>query len=50
MIEGIRNSVEVFRFFIAVVFYLLVIYYQNVKFYGAGVLTVLSNRIGDVAL
>jgi hypothetical protein len=25
-------------------------YYQNVKSYGAGILTVLSNRIGDVAL
>ena len=30
--------------------YLLVIYYQNMKSYGAGILTVLSNRIGDVAL
>ena len=30
--------------------YLLVIYYQNVKSYGAGMLTVLSNCIGDVAL
>ena len=30
--------------------YLLVIYYQNIKSYGAGILTVLSNRIGDVAL
>jgi len=29
--------------------YLLVIYYQNVRSYGAGMLTVLSNRIGDVA-
>jgi NADH-ubiquinone oxidoreductase chain 5 len=28
---------------------LLVIYYQNVKSYGAGMLTVLSNHIGDVA-
>jgi len=25
-------------------------YYQNVRSYGAGMLTVLSNRIGDVAL
>ena len=30
--------------------YLLVIYYQNVKSYGAWMLTVLSNRIGDVVL
>jgi NADH-ubiquinone oxidoreductase chain 5 len=30
--------------------YLLVIYYQNVSSYGAGVLIVLSNRTGDVAL
>lgn len=30
--------------------YLLVIYYQNVRSYGAGMLTVLSNRVGDVAL
>jgi len=30
--------------------YLLVIYYQNVRSYGAGMLTVLSNCIGDVAL
>jgi len=30
--------------------YLLVIYYQNIGSYGAGMLTVLSNRIGDVAL
>ena len=29
---------------------LLVIYYQNVSSYGAGMLTVLCNRIGDVAL
>jgi NADH-ubiquinone oxidoreductase chain 5 len=28
----------------------LVIYYQNVRSYGAGMLTVLSNPIGDVAL
>jgi NADH-ubiquinone oxidoreductase chain 5 len=35
---------------LGLVSYLLVIYYQNVKSYGAGVLTVLSNRIGDVAL
>jgi NADH-ubiquinone oxidoreductase chain 5 len=30
--------------------YLLVIYYQNVRSYGAGMSTVLSNSIGDVAL
>ena len=35
---------------LSLVSYLLVIYYQNVRSYGAGMLTVLSNRIGDVAL
>jgi NADH-ubiquinone oxidoreductase chain 5 len=35
---------------LGLVSYLLVIYYQNVRSYGAGVLTVMSNRIGDVAL
>jgi len=35
---------------LGLVFYLLVIYCQNVKSYGAGMLTVLSNHIGDVAL
>ena len=35
---------------LGLVSYLLVIYYQNVKSYGAGMLTALSNRIGDVAL
>jgi NADH-ubiquinone oxidoreductase chain 5 len=35
---------------LGVVSYLLVIYYQNVRSYGADILTVLSNRIGDVAL
>jgi NADH-ubiquinone oxidoreductase chain 5 len=35
---------------LGLVSYLLVIYYQNVRSYGAGMLTVLSNRIGDVAL
>nr|YP_009350995.1 NADH dehydrogenase subunit 5 [Oriensubulitermes inanis]AQP28294.1 NADH dehydrogenase subunit 5 [Oriensubulitermes inanis] len=35
---------------LGLVSYLLVIYYQNTKSYSAGMLTVLSNRIGDVAL
>lgn len=30
--------------------YCLVIYYQNFKSYSAGILTVLTNRLGDVAL
>nr|AIY62147.1 NADH dehydrogenase subunit 5 [Glyptotermes sp. C TB-2014] len=35
---------------LGLVSYCLVIYYQNVKSYSAGMLTVLSNRVGDVAL
>nr|URX53610.1 NADH dehydrogenase subunit 5 [Cryptotermes sp. 3 AB-2022a] len=35
---------------LGLVSYCLVIYYQNVSSYGAGMLTVLSNRVGDVAL
>jgi NADH-ubiquinone oxidoreductase chain 5 len=35
---------------LGLVSYLLVIYYQNVRSYGAGMLTVLSSRIGDFAL
>lgn len=35
---------------LGLVSYLLVIYFQNVKSYNAGMLTALSNRIGDVAL
>nr|YP_009560644.1 NADH dehydrogenase subunit 5 [Liriomyza chinensis]AWX34632.1 NADH dehydrogenase subunit 5 [Liriomyza chinensis] len=34
---------------LGLVSYLLVIYFQNVKSYSAGMLTALSNRIGDVA-
>nr|ARC95500.1 NADH dehydrogenase subunit 5 [Hippodamia convergens] len=35
---------------LGLVSYCLVIYYQNVKSYSAGMLTVLSNRVGDVML
>nr|YP_010449533.1 NADH dehydrogenase subunit 5 [Anelytra multicurvata]UTU96093.1 NADH dehydrogenase subunit 5 [Anelytra multicurvata] len=35
---------------LGLVSYCLVIYYQNVKSYNAGMLTALCNRIGDVAL
>nr|AUJ22874.1 NADH dehydrogenase subunit 5 [Apocephalus antennatus] len=35
---------------LGLVSYCLVIYFQNVKSYGAGMLTALSNRVGDVAL
>nr|AVJ52459.1 NADH dehydrogenase subunit 5 [Orsilochides guttata] len=35
---------------LGLVSYCLVIYFQNYKSYGAGMLTVLTNRIGDVAI
>nr|YP_010838222.1 NADH dehydrogenase subunit 5 [Sternocampsus coriaceus]WGF20849.1 NADH dehydrogenase subunit 5 [Sternocampsus coriaceus] len=35
---------------LGLVSYCLVVYYQNVKSFNAGMLTALSNRIGDVAL
>nr|ALO77057.1 NADH deshydrogenase subunit 5 [Brentidae sp. GENSP01] len=35
---------------LGLVSYILVIYYQNIKSFNAGMLTALSNRIGDVAL
>nr|APX39569.1 NADH dehydrogenase subunit 5 [Plagiodera versicolora] len=35
---------------LGLVSYCLVIYYQNIKSFNAGMLTILSNRVGDVAL
>jgi NADH-ubiquinone oxidoreductase chain 5 len=35
---------------LGLVSYCLVIYFQNIKSYNAGMLTAISNRIGDVAL
>nr|AML25949.1 NADH dehydrogenase subunit 5 [Staphylinidae sp. BMNH 1274220] len=35
---------------LGLVSYCLVIYYQNIKSYNAGMLTALTNRVGDVAL
>nr|QXG82666.1 NADH dehydrogenase subunit 5 [Curculionidae sp. BMNH 1042554] len=35
---------------LGLVSYVLVIYYQNIKSYNAGMLTALSNRVGDAAL
>lgn len=35
---------------LGLVSYCLVIYYQNIKSYNAGMITALSNRIGDVLI
>jgi len=35
---------------LGLVSYCLVIYYQNIRSYNSGMITVLSNRVGDVAI
>lgn len=35
---------------LGLVSYCLVIYYQNIKSYNSGIITAISNRIGDVGL
>ena len=37
------------NFSMGLVSYLLVIYYQNARYYGAGILTVFSDQVGNVA-
>uniref|UniRef100_A0ABK9NG50 NADH:ubiquinone reductase (H(+)-translocating) n=1 Tax=Glossina morsitans morsitans TaxID=37546 RepID=A0ABK9NG50_GLOMM len=37
-------------FVFSIILLIIIIYFKNVKSFNAGILTALSNRIGDVAL
>lgn len=43
-------SINLVTILLGLVSYILVIYYQNIKSFNAGILTALSNRIGDASL